>query len=632
MIKKKSELNYNWSLLLPLMLLLAVVPLIVYLKVVPLTGASFDFWTGQKENMDFFSYYKMVWILISSILSVVVLASVVTFYGFERLRGSYYYIPIAIYAFFVILSTEFSQYTDVSLTGFTDRYEGMYVLLAYMAILFVTMNLVNKEQHIKVLLGALFTGAIIIGIIGVFQYIGYDFFKSAFGKNLILPAAYQQMADKLQFQFAKHMIYATLYHLDYVGSYMAMLFPLSFTLFVLTKRSWLKAFFAAFSLLMAINWLGSTSRAGMLGGVIALVILMIMINKYIIRNWKYFLSGILILGLLVFGLNSISKGYLGSRISSLISDASQITGSTGKADSKANSLLQGLDIKGNQATLVTPTETLKFAVNGDQITFKDKDDRPIGMKFEQSTGKVDLQDARYKDYKIISGKFNNMNALQLEKGVLKLAFSLANNKIALLNSKGQVVNIQPIEKWGFEGKELLGSSRGYIWSRSIPLLKHTLFVGYGPDTFAIYFPQNDFIGKFYAYSGDMWQIVDKPHDLYLQVGLNTGIISLLALLSLFIAYIVRSAKLYIKNDYDDFISRAGVAIFVAVCGYLGAAFFNDSIVSVAPVFWILLGLGISTNYMLEQKNKGLRLQLATGELGKVTGDKKIRTISEELNK
>jgi len=601
LIKKKSVLNYNWYLLLPLMLLLAIVPLIVYLKVVPLTGASFDFWTGQKENLDFFSYYKMVGILISSTLAVAVLALIVMFYGFERIRGSYYYIPIAIYAFFVIFSTEFSQYTDISLTGFTDRYEGMYVLLAYMAILFVTMNLVNKEHHIKVLFGALFTGAVIIGIIGVFQYIGYDIFKSAFGKSLILPAAYQQMTDKLQFQFAKHMIYATLYHIDYVGSYMAMLFPLTFTLFVLTKRSWAKAFFAGLSLLMAVNWLGSNSRAGMVGGVLALVILMIMINKYVLRNWKYFLSGLLILGLLVFGLNYMSKGYLGSRIGSLISDAAKITGSTGKDDSKAKSLLQGLDIKGNQATLVTPTETLKFEVNGDQVTFKDKDDKPIAMKLEQTTGKVDLQDDRYKDYNLKLGKFNNMNALQFEKGILKLNFSLANNKVALLNSKGQVVNIQPVEKWGFEGKELLGSSRGYIWSRSIPLLKHTLFIGYGPDTFAIHFPQNDFIGKFYAYNGDMWQIVDKPHDLYLQVGLNTGIISLLALLSLFIAYFVRSAKLYIRNDYSDFASRAGVGIFVAVCGYLGAAFFNDSVVSVAPVFWVLLGLGISINYMLEQK-------------------------------
>ena len=549
-------------------------------------------------------------------MAVIVLALVVMFYGLERIRGSYYYIPITVYAFFVILSTVFSQYTDISVMGFTDRYEGMYVLLAYMIVLFVTINLVTKEQHIKVLLGALFTGAIIIGIIGVFQYLGYDIFKSAFGINLILPASYRQLSDQVQFKFAKYSIYSTLYNIDYVGSYMAMLFPLTFTLFVLTKRSWQKAFFAGLSLLMAVNWLGSNSRAGMLGGVLALVILIIMINRYLVRNWQYFLGGFVILGLLVFGLNYISKGYLGSRIGSLISDAAMITGSTGKDDSNANSLLQGLDIKGNQTTLVTATETLKFEVNGDKITFKDKENIPVSMKFEQSTGKIDLQDNRYKDFKITLDKFNNMKTLQLEKGILKCYFSLANNQVRLLNNEGQAVNIQPIQKWGFEGKDLLGSSRGYIWSRSIPLLKHTLFIGYGPDTFAIYFPQNDFIGKFYSFNGDMWQVVDKPHDLYLQVGLNTGIISLLALLSLFTAYFVRSTRLYIKNEYSDFVSRAGVAIFVAVCGYLGAAFFNDSIVSVAPVFWIILGLGISTNYMLEQKN--LKPQLAMGEQGVYT--------------
>jgi hypothetical protein len=614
MAKKESVTNYSWYFLVPLMFLLSVVPLIVYLKVVPLTGASFDFWTGQKENLDFFSYYKMVWIIISALLSVGALALVVMMYGYDKIKGSLYYIPIAIYAFFVILSTEFSQYTDISITGFVDRYEGMYVLLAYMAILFVTINLVNKEKHIKILLGALFTGAIIIGVIGVFQYIGYDLFKSAFGKSLILPAAYQQIADKLQFQFSKHVIYATLYHLDYVGSYTAMLFPLSLTLFLLTKRGWFKALLAVFSLLMAINWLGCTSRAGLFGGGLALVVLMIMMNRYILRNWKYFLGGLVILGIILFGLNYVSKGYLGSRISSLISDAVKITGSTGSNGGQASSDFKGIDIKGNQATLVTTTETLKVGVKNGQISFQDKDNHPIAVKADQSAGKIELQDNRYKDYQITTGKLNNMNTLQLQKGLLKLVLKISSNEIDLLNSKGTVVNLQPTEKWGFEGKELLGSSRGYIWSRSIPLLKHTLFIGYGPDTFAVYFPQNDIVGKFYAYYGDMWQIVDKPHDLYLQVGINTGIISLLALLSLFIAYLIKSAKLYFKNDYEDFASRAGVGIFVAVVGYLGAAFFNDSIVSVAPVFWILLGLGISVNYMLEHKN--LRPSLVTGKLGK----------------
>ena len=603
LIKKNSEIDNNWYLLLPLMFLLTVVPLIVYLKVVPLTGAAFDFWTGQKENMDFFSYYKMVWILISSSLALLVFAFVVTTNKFQTLRGTYYYIPIGIYAFFVILSTEFSKYSSVALTGFTDRYEGMYVLLAYMVILFVTINLVNKEQHIKVLLGALFTGALIIGVIGVFQYIGYDFLKSAFGKSLILPGAYESMADKLQFQFGKNVIYSTLYHLNYVGSYMAMLFPLTFALFVLTKKGWLKVLFAILALLMAVNWLGSTSRAGMFGGALAIVIFLVMINKVILRDWKYFLSGLIILVVLVFGLNYMSNGYLGSRIGSLINNAVEITQSTGDDAAKANMLLQGLDIKGNQATLVTLTETLVVAMNGNQIAFKDKDGKSISMNLERSTGQITLKDERYKDYKLTIGKMNDMNVLKLEKGILKVNFKLVSNQVTLMNNKGQVVNLEPVEKWGFEGKELLGSSRGYIWSRSIPLLKNTKFIGYGPDTFAIYFPQNDFMGKFLAYSGDMWQVVDKPHDLYLQVALNTGIISLLALLSLFIAFIVSSVRLYIRNDYSDYVSRAGVGIFVAVCGYLGAAFFNDSVVSVAPVFWVLLGLGISTNYMAKQQKK-----------------------------
>ena len=47
----------------------------------------------------------------------------------------------------------------------------------------------------------------------------------------------------------------------------------------------------------------------------------------------------------------------------------------------------------------------------------------------------------------------------------------------------------------FTSHESFASSRGYIWSRTIPLLKETLFIGTGADTFVIAFPQDDYIGK-----------------------------------------------------------------------------------------------------------------------------------------
>jgi len=193
------------------------------------------------------------------------------------------------------------------------------------------------------------------------------------------------------------------------------------------------------------------------------------------------------------------------------------------------------------------------------------------------------------------------NILNINKDKIKLYFEMKSKYIGIVDFKGNNIDIDNIKSFGFVGKERLASSRGYIWSRSLPLVKDTLILGHGPDTFAAYFPQQDIKGKMYAYYGDMWQLVDKPHNLYLQIALNTGVISLMAMLALFLMYIIKSFKLYYRSNFDDFYSIAGLAIFLAVCGYLGAALFNDSVVSVAPVFWVLLGMGISINNIIKHQ-------------------------------
>ena len=45
----------------------------------------------------------------------------------------------------------------------------------------------------------------------------------------------------------------------------------------------------------------------------------------------------------------------------------------------------------------------------------------------------------------------------------------------------------------------------------------------------------------------------------------------------------------------------GAAIFLSITAYLVAGMFNDSIVAVAPLFWILLGMGIGINRMVKDK-------------------------------
>ena len=93
----------------------------------------------------------------------------------------------------------------------------------------------------------------------------------------------------------------------------------------------------------------------------------------------------------------------------------------------------------------------------------------------------------------------------------------------------------------------------------------------------------------------------RDSNLYLQIAINTGIISLLVLLYLWGNYIFSSFVLYKNSDLSSWKNRLGIALMGAVTAYLTVGFFNDSVISVAPVFWIILGLGISLNSLVKEE-------------------------------
>jgi len=108
------------------------------------------------------------------------------------------------------------------------------------------------------------------------------------------------------------------------------------------------------------------------------------------------------------------------------------------------------------------------------------------------------------------------------------------------------------------------------------------------------FPQYDYVGKLNSFTNHR-TIVDKPHNMYLQIGINTGVLSLISLLAVFVMYAADSFKVYFKRDINTFMEYIGVGAFTGVMGYLAAGMFNDQIISVAPLFYVMLGLGMAAN-------------------------------------
>jgi O-antigen ligase len=136
----------------------------------------------------------------------------------------------------------------------------------------------------------------------------------------------------------------------------------------------------------------------------------------------------------------------------------------------------------------------------------------------------------------------------------------------------------------------------------MPLLKDTWLIGHGADTYPLYFPQNDYVGKYNA----GWihsVVVDKPHNMFLGMFVGAGGLSLLALLALWGIYIVQSFRVYWREKYEDFTATAGAGIFFGICGFLVSGLVNDSSVSVMPLFYGLLGTGVAINLMLKRRRK-----------------------------
>jgi len=574
------------SLFIPMLVIIAVVPLIVLLKRNVLSEVALQAWPARSVNLDFFSYYKANWIVIFGTIGWFLF---IFRYKMKEEEFKPYYIPIFTYMGMIIISTYFSKYREVTLTGLADRYESVFVLVVYLLIAIIMMNIVEKEDEIKLVMTGLFASAFIIALIGILQYFGADFFRSSFGSRLIVPDAIEKEIGPLSFRFGEYTIYSTLYNTNYVGSYMVMLLMILFPLY-LTAENWKnRVLSGAFLLLIFSNWVGCRSRAGIIGGTIALILMILFMRKKILQNIKWFF-GILLSAALIFWIMDYASGYtLSGKYLTLKKEIAQVE------DKK----IKDMRVEGNSFIIEkygTPS-LLVITVNKNKGEINITNEKGEPLKYEIKDGIIEVKEKDY-DKHLIKVIDDKKIEIKNEKG--KITLNITDKGINYINNRGkaeELTGIEGVERVKYlDGKEDKGTGRVYIWSRTIPLLKDYLIIGSGPDTFSTKFPQNDRAGKFITW-GDPNIVVDKPHNMYLQIAVNTGLISLIAFLLLIGYYAFESIRVYIKSDFSTYKSIAGVGIFLAVTGYCGAALFNDSLVSVAPVFWALLGTGIGVNKM-----------------------------------
>ncbi|RQD66797.1 MAG: hypothetical protein D5S00_11780 [Tindallia sp. MSAO_Bac2] len=584
----------NLMAILPFILIAAVLPYIMRVSVVPLQDIGIVHWHAD-PFFDHYSHFRGQFFIALSLLATWVwMSRLLTRKQQFEFNSSYYYIG----GLFLItlFSTLFSEHTSMALQGFPARYEGFYIWTAYFLTFVAGFNLLTEPQDQRLLFRALLISATGLTAIGFFQYIGHNFFATDFGLWLMYPDYLAEFRESVDFRRGAGSMSIAFNNPNYVGSYFAMIFPLVLVFFLASREKSAKLFYGGLSAFYFLAVLGSRSRAGWVGNAIAIFLLLIMMRKSLLKQWKLMVSLLLVFALAFTAMNHFSNDSL----------RRSVTLEGRVVEEEDTYVLRDVRFEENRAYFETSREDLV-------IVLEEREDHDSVLQFISEEGELlpygedqpgdgsivfTPDDVAYEAFRVV-----------FQDRVFNVYFE--NHRIPMVYSEGEfyllsydqtIVDVIHPPSFGFEGWERVGSGRGYIFSRSFPIMKNTLLLGHGPDLYPLYFPQHDVLGKA-MYLNNPFIYVDKPHNLYLQLALNHGVPALLLFLALIGRYSFYSLRLFLKNtdpkDFQDLLARG---VFLAVIGYCFAGFFNDSLVAVSPVFWVLLALGHRLTHDLQKKH------------------------------
>lgn len=151
-----------------LILVMALIPLICTVAVVPVSVDEYNVVRSSASVTDVFSYYKSVFIIIFGV--VIALAMAFQILGQDGFTVNFKTIPVilvGVMGLLILLSSLFSSAKTVAFKGVSERYEGAFVWLCYIAFFIVAMAFSSNIKRFSwILTGIMISGAL-VGLIAL---------------------------------------------------------------------------------------------------------------------------------------------------------------------------------------------------------------------------------------------------------------------------------------------------------------------------------------------------------------------------------------------------------------------------------------------------------------------------------
>ncbi len=637
--KRETKLWQDIVLLLPVLFGLCIVPMIVLTHDFTIDFSQFDWFnnsalTGQ---IDSFGYAKGIAIVIAGIAAIVFFC-----YYYWKQTSKYKFQPktllstidkriailLGIHLVMIIISSLTSKYSDLVYNGGGySQWQTMWVLLAYGILFFFAYYFISSERKMYIL----FYGLMIH--LALMAYLG---FMQSIGKNPLLWDWVQKAITKYSkvtgISFSNEMsdVILTFPNPNYCGTFVSLMLPIvvAFVFVKASEKLWLNILCKLAGIAMVAAFIktligsGSSAAGFAMIGVAVIAIFFIVTGFFEKINLSAgemkeeelktihhkqrrnaiitIVSAVVIVAAVIIGafqtsyvqktLVKISKGTVDARnLVSIINET---------ADRMQVNFRNGESFELDVA--IDPSHKITFKIT-------DTANKDIPLTWNSSKEMYNPQDKRFsmlsfepKRYALDSGIKDAFTLYDTPNNIsFTFVYDESSSEWKYYTPYGKMIKLHAVERFGFQNSENMASRRGYIWSRSIPLMKTYWFKGIGPNCFIIAFPNDDFVGS--KRIGNKTLLVDKPHNTFLQTYIQTGGISAIAYLLLWILYIAQCCRLFWRTKLSTNMHKIAFGIFIGSISYWIVSLTNDAVVGVQSSYWILLGLGFAVNRLLKQK-------------------------------
>lgn len=504
-------------------------------------------------------------------------------------RGQLPAVCAGAYLLFACISALLSEHKEVVLFGLCTEYEGLLAIFSYSVIFLFGINYISGARMTAFFRRALLTLTAVSALLAVFEYTVTPLMELPFMKYLIAPAKYRTAAESLTIGNDFRESVLTFYNSNYTGEFFVLVFPIAVYAVFAAKK--VASRIAAGALAAAVFAAGIMTNATAAFYVISAE-LVCLLAYFIIKRLiplRAVLAAAAAFAVLTIALDLATGHDFTSNIIKSVTNA-------GTYESEPSVYtLKSAEIEGRE---------LRIAADGSGYTITPPYESGETLSAVSDKGLKYTADSSDRTHLLIHDDAQDADInIVLVEGIMyvdlgydsSLDFAVTTDGLKLIAQNRTLLGDIPTAPMAnssltrFYG---IATGRGYIWANSLPILKECILFGKGMGSFPFEFVQNDIVGLSNT-NGTYHLIVDKPHCRYLQIALTCGIPALIALLVLFGAFLLGSAKSALKWDKEALLADRNKLFFVCLCagivGFLTEGTVNDGNIAVEPTFWLFLG-------------------------------------------